>query len=260
MRHNFRSPCDRLRANGSAFWGSSSPAVHPSTGSGQTEAHFGDRLPRLFTLRQAQGERKRTLGIVFPGCSPFDRLRANGSGFIGDRLPWLFTLRQAQGERKRTLGIVFPGCAPFDRLRANGSALRGSSSPAVHPSTGSGRTEAHFGDRLPRLFTLRRAQGERIAHFGDRLPRLCTLRQAQGERKRTLGIVFPGCSPFDRLRANGLAHKGQSLPRQYTLRQRSARTEPSKRQRSMHSPVASPEKAPSQTSRRSPLWHCLRAL
>ena len=156
MWHNFRSPFDRLRANGSAFWGSSSPAVHPSTGSGQTEAHlgdrlpwqftlrqaqgerithFGDRLPRLFTLRQAQGERKRTLGIVFPGCSPFDRLRANGTHF-GDRLPRLFTLRQAQGERKRIfgdrlprlftlrqaqgeriLGIVFPGCSPFDRLR-----------------------------------------------------------------------------------------------------------------------------------------------
>ena len=115
--------------------------MHPSTGSGRTEAHFGDRLSRQFTLRQAQGERKRILGIVFLGSSP------------------------------------------CDRLRANGSALRGSSSLAVHPSTGSGRTEAHFGDRLPWQFTLR---------------------QAQGERKRILGIVFPGCSPFDRLRANGI--------------------------------------------------------
>ena len=130
IRHHFRAPFDRLRANGSALWGSSSPAVHPSTGSGRTEAHFGDRLPRLFTLRQAQGERKRILGIVFPGCAPFDRLRANGSA-----------LRQAQGERKRILGIVFPGSSPFDRLRANGSALWGSSSLAVHPSTGSGRTD-----------------------------------------------------------------------------------------------------------------------
>ena len=113
-----------------------------------------------FTLRQAQGERKRTLGIVFPGCHP-----STGSGrteaHFGDRLPWQFTLRQAQGERKRTLGIVFPGCSPFDRLRANGSAFWGSSSLAVHPATGSGRTEAHFGDRLSRLFTLRQAQGER---------------------------------------------------------------------------------------------------
>ena len=142
MWHNFRSPFDRLRANGSAFWGSSSPAVHPSTGSGQTEAHLGDRLPWQFTLRQAQGERIT---------------------HFGDRLPRLFTLRQAQGERKRILGIVFPGCSPFDRLRANGSAFWGSPSLAVHPSTGSGRTEAHFGDRLPRLFTLRQAQGERIA-------------------------------------------------------------------------------------------------
>ena len=99
IRHHFRAPFDRLRANGSALWGSSSLAVHPSTGSGRTEAHFGDRLPRLCALRQAQGERKRTLGIVFPGCSPFDRLRANGSAF------W------------------------------------GSSSPAVRPSTGSGRTD-----------------------------------------------------------------------------------------------------------------------
>ena len=138
--------------------------------------------PLPFTLRQAQGERKRILAIVFPGCAPFA-----GSGrteaHIGDRLPWLCTLRQAQGERKRILAIVFPGCAPCDRLRANGSALWGSSSPAVHPATGSGRTEAHFGDRLSRLFALR---------------------QAQGERKRILGIVFPGCSAFDRLRANGL--------------------------------------------------------
>ena len=147
MRHYFRAPFDKLRANGSVF---------------------GDRLPWLCTLRQAQGERKRILG---------------------DRLPRLFTLRQAQGERKRTLGIVFPGSSPFDRLRANGSALRGSSSPAVRlpPSTGSGRTEAHLGDRLPWL---------------------CALRQAQGERKRTLRIVFPGCAPFDRLRANGLRPQG----------------------------------------------------
>ena len=131
--------------NGPVILGTTS--VHPSTGSGRTEAHFGDRLP------------------------------------------WLFTLRQAQGERKRILGIVFPGCSPCDGLRANGSALWGSSSPAVHPATGSGRTEVHFGDRLPRL---------------------CALRQAQGERKRTLGIVFPGCSPFDRLRANGSALWGSS--------------------------------------------------
>ena len=129
MWHNFRSPFDRLRANGSAFWGSSSPAVHPSTGSGQTEAHLGDRLPWQFTLRQAQGERIT---------------------HFGDRLPRLFTLRQAQGERKCTLGIVFPGCSPFDRLRANGSALRGSSSLAVHPSTGSGRTDyALWGSSSP---------------------------------------------------------------------------------------------------------------
>ena len=147
--------------------------MHPSTGSGRTEAQFGDRLPRLCTLRQAQGERKRILGIVFPGC------------------------------------------APCDGLRANGSALWGSSSPAVCPSTGSGRTEAHFGDRLPRL---------------------CTLRRAQGERMRTLGIVFAGCAPFDRLRANGSAiwgvfpgcapcdelrangaHFGDRLSRQFTL-------------------------------------------
>ena len=167
--------------------------------------------PLPCTLRQAQGERKRILGIVFPGCAPFDKLRANGSALrgssslavhpstgsgrteahFGDRLPWQFALRQAQGERKGILGIVFLGCAPFDRLRANGSALWGSSSPAVRPATGSGRTEAHFGDRLSRV---------------------CTLRQAQGERKRTLGIVFPGCAPFDRLRANGSAFWGSFSP------------------------------------------------
>ena len=156
--------------------------MQPSTGSGRTEAHIGDRLPRQFTLRQAQGERKRTLGDRLPwqftlrqaqgerkrihrgSSSPAVR-PSTGSGqteaHLGDRLPRQFTLRQAQGERKRILGIVFPGCAPFDRLRANGSALRGSSSPAVHPATGSGRTEAHFGDRLPWQFTLRQAQGER---------------------------------------------------------------------------------------------------
>ena len=192
------SPFDRLRANGSAFWGSSSPAVHPSTGSGRTEVQFGDRLSRLFALRQAQGERKRILGIVFPGSAPFDRLRANGSAIwgssfpavrpstgsgrtevqFGDRLSRLFALRQAQGERKCILGIVFPGSAPFDRLRANGSAFWGSSSPAVHPSTGSGRTEVQFGDRLPRLFALRQAQGEWITlstatriHSPSRRPR-----------------------------------------------------------------------------------------
>ena len=158
--------------------------MHPSTGSGRTEAHFGDRLSRLFALRQAQGERKCNLGIVFPGCSPFDRLRANGSAF------W------------------------------------GSSSPAVHPSTGSGRTEAHFGDRLPRQ---------------------CTLRQAQGERKCNLGIVFPGCSPFDRLRANGLRCQRQ---RAYTLR-RVAR-EPSQALR--RCPLHRPESL-LRPSRRSPLWH-----
>ena len=81
--------------------------MHPSTGSGRTEAHFGDRLSRQFTLRQAQGERKRILGIVFLGSSPFDRLRANGSALWGSSS--LAVQRQAQGERKRTLGIVFPG-------------------------------------------------------------------------------------------------------------------------------------------------------
>ena len=156
--------------------------MHPSTGSGRTEAHFGDRLPRQFTLRQAQGERKRILGIVFPGCAPFDRLRANGSAFwgssslavrpstgsgrteanTGDRLPRQFTLRAGSGRTEGILGIVFLGSSPFDRLRANGSEHWGSSFPSVHPSTGSGRTEAHFGDRLPWQFTLRQAQGEQI--------------------------------------------------------------------------------------------------
>ena len=185
--------------------------MRPATSSGRTEAHFGDRLPWQFALRQAQGERKGILGIVFPGSAPCDRLRANGREFwgssspvvhpatgsgrteahFGDRLPRLCTLRQAQGERKGILGIVFPGSAPFDRLRANGSAFWGSSSPAVRPATGSGRTEVHFEDRLPRL---------------------CALRQAQGERKRTLGIVFLGSSPFDRLRANGREFWGSSSP------------------------------------------------
>ena len=106
--------------------------MRPSTSSGRTEAHFGDRLP------------------------------------------WQFALRQAQGERKGILGIVFPGSAPFDRLRANGREFWGPSFPGVHPSTGSGRTEAHFGDRLPRL---------------------CALRQAQGERKRILGSSLPAVHP-----------------------------------------------------------------
>ena len=141
------APFDRLRANGSEHWGSSSLAVHPSTGSGRTEAHFGDRLPRLCALRQAQGERKSTLGIVFPGCSPFDRLRANGREFWG-----LSSL-----------------CG---RLRANGSAHGESSSPAVRPSTGSGRTEGNFGDRLPWQFTLRQAQGERTTPLMANAPTL----------------------------------------------------------------------------------------
>ena len=162
--------------------------MHPSTGSGRTEAHFGDRLSRQFTLRQAQGERKRILGIVFPAVHP-----STGSG--------------------RT------DCA-----------LWGSSSPAVHPATGSGRTEAHFGDRLPRLFTLR---------------------QAQGERKRTLGIVFLGSSPFDRLRANGSAFWGSSF---LAVRPSTGSGRTELRSQSLR------PREPSQTSRRSPLWHCLRAL
>ena len=164
--------------------------MHPSTGSGRTEAHFGDRLPRLFTLRQAQGERKRILGIVFPGCSP------------------------------------------CDRLRANGSALWGSSSLAVHPATGSGRTEAHFGDRLSPAVHPSTGSGRTEAHFGDRLSWLFALRQAQGERI-TLSTAKRIHSPSRRSRAlSGIAQ----MP-----------------------PVASPEN-PSQTSRRTPLWHCLRAL
>ena len=156
----------------------------------------------------------RTLGIVFPGCSPFDKLRANGSAFWGSSSP---AVRPATGSGRTEahFGIVFAGCAPFDRLRANGSAHWGSSSLTVHPSTGSGRTEAHIGDRLPRL---------------------CTLRQAQGERKCILGIVFPGSTPFDRLRANGLRCQRQSA---YNLRR--------------------VDREPSQASRRSPLWHCPRA-
>ena len=177
------SPCDRLRANGSALRGSSSLAVRPSTGSGRTEAHFGDRLPWLCALRRAQGEWIAHFGDRLSRQFTLRQAQGERIAHFGDRLPGLCTLRRAQGERKCNLGIVFPGCAPFDRLRANGSAIWGSSSPAVHPATGSGRTEVQFGDRLPRL---------------------CALRQAQGERKRTLGIVFPGCSPFDRLRANGL--------------------------------------------------------
>ena len=183
------------------------------------------------TLRQAQGERKRTLGIVFPGSSPFDRLRANGSAFWGSS----------------SLAVH-----PSTGSGRTDCALWGSSFPAVHPSTGSGRTEVHFGDRLPRLFALRQAQangsalrgssslavhpstgsGRTEAHFGDRLPWQFTLRQAQGERI-TLSTAKRIHSPSRGSRAlSGIAQ----MP-----------------------PVASPEN-PSQTSRRCPLWHCLRAL
>ena len=188
--------------------------------------------------------------------------------------PLPFTLRQAQGNGSIAFWrSYFPGCAPFDRLRANGSAFWGSSSLAVHPSTGSGRTEAHFGDRLPWL---------------------CTLRQAQGERKRILGIVFPAVHPatgsgrtdcalwgssFPAVRPSTgsgrtEAHFGDRLSWLFTLRQAQGERitlstakriqSPSRRSRALSGiaqmpPVASPEK-PSQTSRRSPLWHCLRAL
>ncbi len=130
MKHHFRAPCDRLRANGSAHWGSSSPAVHPATGSGRTEAHFGDRLPRLCALRQAQGERKRILGIVFPGCAPFDRLRTNGSAHWGS-----FSL------------AVHPSTSS-GRTEAH---FWGSSSPAVRPSTSSGRTDYALNGIAPTL-------------------------------------------------------------------------------------------------------------
>ncbi len=114
------SPFDKLRANGREFWGSSSLAVRPSTGSGRTDcAHWGSSSPVVHPAT-GSGRMEVHFGIVFPGCSPFDRLRANGL---------------------RTLGIVFPGCSSFDRLRANGSAIWGSSSRAVRPSTGSGRTD-----------------------------------------------------------------------------------------------------------------------
>ena len=182
-------PCTLRQAQGERkrIWGLSSLAVHPSTSSGRTEGILGDRLPRLFTLRQAQGERKRTLGIVFPGCRP-----STGSGRTEAHLS----------------GIVFPGCSSFDRLRANGSALRGSSS-------------------------------------------LCALFEAQGERKRT------SCAPFDRLRANGSALWGSSSPAVHPSTG-SGRTDYALKGIRLHSPSRRPRAL--QASRRSPLWHCLRAL